>query len=78
MLALVSLLFAFASVTGTAAEPDADARRLDERFAPVFALQVREEPCGDTGEAFEPASVDVVLGNPQILLRQVSDGLYSV
>ena len=74
MLALVSLLFAFASVTGTAAEPDPDARRLAERFAPVFALQVREEPCGDTGEAFEPASVDVVLGNPQILLRQVSDG----
>jgi hypothetical protein len=45
-----------------------DALRLARRYAPVVMLKVQKKECGK-GEAFRPSSVDVVLGNPDVLLR---------
>ena len=46
------------------AHGDADAElRLAERFAPVLAFKSQSQPCGK-GEAYRPAPVELVLGNP--------------
>jgi hypothetical protein len=56
------------------AEPgDADLE-LAERYAPVVVVRAQEEECDTDGEPFEPAPVDIVLDNPEILLRQVGNG----
>ncbi|MDH3755805.1 MAG: Vps62-related protein, partial [Acidimicrobiia bacterium] len=51
--------------------PDA-AQMLAERYAPVMMLKAQEFPCDTKGEMYAPTSVDIVLDNPEILLRQVS------
>jgi hypothetical protein len=45
-----------------------DEVRLAERYVPVLALKHQSKPCG-TGEAYRPAPVDLVLGNPEVVLR---------
>jgi hypothetical protein len=47
---------------------DGDALRLAQRYAPIVMLKAQKKPCGK-GEAFRPSAVDVVLGNPDVLLR---------
>lgn len=47
---------------------------LAERYSPVFMLKQQSEPCDTDGEAFAPMSVDVVLDNPDVLLRQAGVG----
>jgi hypothetical protein len=51
--------------------PDAE-QELAERFAPVMMLKAQEEPRDPEGEPYLPTSVDIVLDNPQIALRQLS------
>jgi hypothetical protein len=50
------------------------ARQLAERYAPVVMLRRYDAPCGATGEPFVPMTVDAVLGNPEVALRQVGNG----
>ncbi len=50
------------------------ARELAERFAPVVVLKEQSGPCDREGEAFAPMSVDVVLDNDDVLLRQAGTG----
>lgn len=50
-----------------AADPSA-ATTLAERYSPVIALEPQGKPCGP-GEAYRPTTVDIVLGNPEVVLR---------
>ena len=53
--------------SAAAASPSVE-QRLADRHAPLVALQEQEEPCGK-GEAYLPVSVEIVLGNPDVVLR---------
>jgi hypothetical protein len=73
--ALVALLFTVppnpvAAQDGDAAEVDAS-RTLAERYAPIVVVKQQQADCDRRGEAFVPAPVDIVLDNPEVLLRQV-------
>ena len=50
------------------------ARELAERHAPIVVLKEQSGPCDPEGEAFAPTSVDIVLGNDDVLLRQAGTG----
>jgi len=54
--------------------PDDPAQQLVDRFTPVMVLKQQEEPCDTNGEPFRPTSVDIVLDNPEVALRQVGNG----
>lgn len=54
-------------------DPDA-ALLLAERYVPVVVLKEQEDDCDRTGEAFFPAPVEIVLDNPEVLLRQAGNG----
>ena len=69
---IASIVIPAASVD--AQEPADAGQELADRYAPVFRLKVQDGECDTGGEQFEPTSVDVVLDNDQILLRQVGDG----
>src|SRR6266550_3463375 len=67
----ITSFFGAAVVAGSLA-PAASAinpeKELALRYAPVVRLVKQTEPCGQ-GEPFEPTSVDVVLGNPDVALH---------
>jgi hypothetical protein len=46
-------------------------QELAERFAPIIMIKAQTAPCDSDGEAFRPSSVEIVLDNSEILLRQV-------
>ncbi len=48
------------------------AQELADKHAPVMMLKAQEFPCDTNGEMYAPTSVDVVLDNPEIMLREVS------
>jgi hypothetical protein len=50
------------------------AQQLAEKHAPVIVLRRYDELCSGTGEPFVPMTVDPVLGNPEVALRQVGNG----
>ncbi len=50
---------------------DEPRQQLAERFAPIVMLKQQEEECSTDGEQYRPGSVDIVLDNPEIALRQV-------
>ncbi len=54
-------------------DPDG-ARQLAEKYAPIMMLKAQAAPCDADGEPYGPMSVDVLLGNPEILLRQLGTG----
>jgi hypothetical protein len=62
-----------ATVAAESFDDDA-AGELAERYAPVVMLVDQPEPCSVEGEALLPMSVDAVLDNPQVALRQVGNG----
>jgi hypothetical protein len=64
---------AVAGVASGQSEDDA-AQELAERYAPVIMLKAQDEACDTYGEPFAPMGVDALLGNPQVLLRQVGKG----
>jgi hypothetical protein len=43
------------------------------RYAPIAYLKTQTAPCDSKGEPYAPAPVDVVLGDPQVVLRERSD-----
>ncbi len=49
-------------------------QELAERYSPVVMVQTQPSACSTDGEAFEPMSVDALLGNGQIALRQMGSG----
>lgn len=73
------MTFALASFgVGTAhAQVDptsAEAQELAERHAPIVMLKEQSGPCDSEGEPFAPMSVDVILDNDDVLLRQAGTG----
>ncbi len=76
-LAVVATLLGFlvASPAGAAGADPVDEgtaeAMLAERYAPVMMLKEQTDDCDSTGEQFEPAPVEIVLDNPEVLLRQV-------
>ena len=44
------------------------AERVADRYSPIIALRQQQQPCG-SGEAYRPTSVELVLGNPEVALR---------
>jgi hypothetical protein len=51
-----------------------EARALAERFVPIVMLRVRESECAEYGEPYVPIPVDLVLGNPDVELRENAGG----
>ncbi len=51
------------------------AQELVDRYAPIIMIKAQEDGVCDTdGEQFAPSSVDIVLDNDQIVLRQLGSG----
>jgi hypothetical protein len=50
------------------------ALELAEKYAPIMMLKAQEGACDSKGEPYGPTSVDILLNNPEILLRQVTPG----
>src|SRR5262245_52401448 len=63
-----------ASPTATVGAQDDDTQELADRYAPIMMLRTQEGDCDPDGEPFAPMSVDALLDNPQVLLRQVGRG----
>lgn len=53
----------------TIAAPNAE-EQLAAKYAPIAELKKQTGPCDDVGEPYEPAPVDVVLGDPAVVLRE--------
>jgi hypothetical protein len=51
-----------------------EAWRLAERFVPIVMLREHESECAEYGEPYLPIPVDLVLGNPDVTLRQDAGG----
>src|SRR6478735_5182719 len=64
----VALGIVLSAVPPSATAANSKAGRLAARYSPVVALRKQEEQCG-SGEAYRPTSVDLVLGNPEVTLR---------
>jgi len=47
---------------------------LAERYAPIVMLKEQDDECDATGEQYEPTAVEIVLDNPEVVLRQVGPG----
>ncbi len=75
----VATLLAVAALPGVAeagdSDPDVERSRaeqeLADRYAPIVMIKAQTGPCDTGGEAFRPASVEIVLDNPEVLLRQL-------
>ncbi|MGI9597700.1 MAG: hypothetical protein ACR2QK_16170, partial [Acidimicrobiales bacterium] len=59
--------------SGESAESD-QAQELAELYAPVIMVRAQDAPCDRSGERYLPAPAELVLDNPQVLLRQVGRG----
>ncbi|MFW2382904.1 MAG: Vps62-related protein [Acidimicrobiales bacterium] len=69
----------FAQIPGAGAEDLADvdpeaALELAEKYVPIMMLKAQEAACDPKGEPYGPTAADIVLDNPEILLRQVGPG----
>ena len=79
-LAVATVMVAVGAVgpaRGADAQPDqtpSAAQRLAEHYAPILMVKAQQHDCDTDGEAFAPMSVEAVLDNPQVLLRQLGDG----
>jgi len=51
-----------------------EAVALAERFVPIVMVRVQESECDDFGEPYLPVPVDLVLGHPDVTLRQNAGG----
>lgn len=49
-------------------------QRLAEKYAPIAALREQEEACDRSGEAYFPAPVELLLGNPEVTLKRDIEG----
>jgi hypothetical protein len=62
------LLAGVLASAGPAHASQSAAEQLVESYSPVLSLATQQKPCGP-GEAYRPTSVDIVLGRPDVLLR---------
>lgn len=69
--ALTPILLAVAPASASAQADTTPEEELARRYVPVMMLQVQPDECDPQGEPFTPMSVEAVLDNPQVALRQV-------
>lgn len=50
-----------------------EAQELAERYSPVIMVAEQDGPCDEDGESFVPMSVDLVLNNDDVTLRQAGN-----
>ena len=82
LLVSVVIVLGIPSQSGHAAEPPgplADQthsieQQLVDRYVPIAALKQQRYPCDREGEAFRPAPVEVVLGDPSVALVRYASG----
>ncbi len=79
LVALAALVAAGAALIPTPAAAQADTsasteQELVEKYAPILLLKEQAAPCDPDGEPYSPQSVDIVLDNPDVVLRQVGNG----
>jgi hypothetical protein len=70
-LLLAAAIAASTLLTNEAAAARAEgtpATQLAARYSPVASIQPQAKPCG-SGEAYRPTVVDLLLGNPEVVLR---------
>lgn len=74
---IVMLVTVSAFLPAAAAEisdPTGDAaQQLAGRYSPIFMLREQSADCDTEGEPFAPMPVDVILDNPDVLLRQAGE-----
>ena len=73
----VALVVALVPTAADAQEsPDSsgrdEAQELADRYSPIVMLKAQEEACDSDGEPYGPASIEIVLDNPAVALRQLS------
>lgn len=61
-------LCVFLVLSGGALADTGAATTLADRYSPVIGLQPQHKPCGP-GEAYRPTTVDILFGNPEVVLR---------
>ncbi len=76
---LVAIGAVFGSGVGTAVAQDEASdvdpvQELAERFAPIIMVKAQDAPCDADGEPYGPTPIDIVLDNPEVVLRQVGNG----
>lgn len=64
---IVALCALLALAAGASADTSA-ANELAARYSPVIMLEPQDRPCGP-GEAYRPTSVEILLGNSEVVLR---------
>ncbi|MGB0111884.1 MAG: Vps62-related protein [Ilumatobacteraceae bacterium] len=72
--AVVAMLVPMAPASAQESSTDDAAQELVEKYAPIIMLKAQEAACDVNGEPYAPTSVDIVLDNPEILLRQLGNG----
>ncbi len=66
---VVSLaVFTLVALPGQAGADSTPAATLAETYSPVLMIKAQTTPCGP-GEAYRPTVVDIVLANPEVVLR---------
>jgi hypothetical protein len=61
-------------LAGVQQQESAAAQQLARKHAPIVVLRNQTEPCDKKGQVYFPAPVEILLGNPNITLRQNSEG----
>ncbi len=67
---LVALVVAGPGVAGAQGIDDGPEAELAARHVPVLVLKSQDAECDADGEPYQPTSVDIVLDNPEVVLRQ--------
>ena len=70
-LAALTALVAILVVPPSASAQADPAQELADRYAPIVMIKTQDAECDTGGEQYAPTSVDIVLDNDQILLRQL-------
>ncbi len=78
LIATTALVMAAAAMLAAPAEAQdgstiSPEQQLVEKYAPIMMLKAQDGPCDPDGEPYAPTSVDIVLDNPDVVLRQVGN-----
>ena len=74
LIVIVGLFLGLASSRGVMAQQASGSpeQQLADKYAPIAELRQQEENCDRDGEGYFPAPVEVVLGNPEVALKQAT------
>ncbi len=68
LLGSLLVLCALLALSARAAADTSAATTLADRYSPVIGLEPQPKLCGP-GQAYRPTSLDIILGNPEVVLR---------